>query len=88
VKYEAGIDIDAAAFINNQDKKTRRILCVHLESLERDPFYGKGGDQELLNTRPGVKIYRLHTGQSFTAIYVIEENPVPVTEAMTIGQVH
>ena len=88
MKFAVGLDIDAAAFINTQDKKTRRIIHTHLKSLEDDPFPGKGGDKELLNTRPGVKIYRIHIGRSFTAMYVIEENNVLVTEVMTIGQAH
>lgn len=86
--YDVAIDIDAAAFINTQNVKTRRIIHSHLKSLEDDPFYGKGGDKELLNTRPGVKIERLHIGRSFTAIYIIEEHSVLVTEVMTIGQAH
>jgi mRNA interferase RelE/StbE len=88
LKYEVGLDIDAAAFINTQNEKTRRIIRSHLKSLEDDPFPGKGGDKELLNTRPGVKIYRLHIGRSYTAMYVIEENSVLVTEVMTIAQAH
>jgi mRNA-degrading endonuclease RelE of RelBE toxin-antitoxin system len=88
LKFEVGLDIDAAAFINTRDKKTRRIIHARLKSLEDDPFPGKGGDKELLNTRPGVKIYRLHIGRSFTAVYVFEENTVLVTEVMTIGQAH
>ena len=88
MKFEVGLDIDAAAFINTQNEKTRRIIYSHLKSLEDDPFPGKGGDRELLNTRPGMKIYRLHIGRSFTAIYVIEEHSVLVTEVMTSGQAH
>lgn len=88
MKYEVGLDIDAAAFINTQNEKTRRIIHTHLKSLEADPFPGKGGDKELLNTRPGVKIYRLHIGRTFTAIYVIEGDSVLVTEVMTIEQAH
>jgi mRNA interferase RelE/StbE len=88
LKYEVGLDIDAAAFINTQNEKTRRIISSHLKTLEDNPFPGKGGDRELLNTRPGVKIYRLHIGRSFTAIYVIEEHSVLVTEVMTIEQAH
>ena len=88
MKFEVGIDTDAAAFINRQNVKARRIIHSHLKSLEDDPFPGKGGDKELLNTRPGVKIYRLHIGRTFTAMYVIEENSVLVTEVMTIGQAH
>jgi len=70
-------------FINTQDKKTGRIIHAHLKSLEDDPFPGKGGDKELLNTRPGVKIYRLHIGRVLPAVYVFEENTVLVTEVMT-----
>jgi len=88
LKFEVGIDIDAAAFISKQDLKTRRIIHSHLKLLQHDPFPGKGGDRELLNTRPGMKIYRLHIGRSFTAIYVVEENSVLVTEVLTIGQAH
>ena len=88
MKFEVVLDIDAAAFINTQDVKTRRIIHPRLKLLEDDPFPGKGGDKELLNTRPGMKIYRLHIGRSFTAIYVIEESSVLVTELMTIGQAH
>ena len=88
MKSEVGLDTDAAAFINRQNVKARRIIHSHLKSLEDDPFPGKGGDKELLNTRPGVKIFRLHIGRTFTAMYVIEENSVLVTEVMTIGQAH
>ena len=88
MKFEVGLDIDAAAFINAQNEKTRRIIHSHLKSLEDDPFPGKGGDKELLNTRPGMKIYRLHIGRTFTALYVIEKKSVLVTEVMTIGQAH
>ena len=86
--FEVGIDIDAVAFINAQDKKTRRVISAHLKALEEDPFPGKGGDKELLRTRPGVKIYRLHIGRSFTAIYVIEGGSVLVTEVLSIEQAH
>jgi len=88
VTFDVGIDADAVAFINARDRKTRRIIRTRLESLAEDPFPGKGGDKELLNTRPGVKIYRLHIGRSFTAIYVIEGNSVLVTEVLSIGQAH
>ncbi len=88
MRFEVAVDIDAAAFINAQNAKTRRIIHTHLKSLEDDPFPGKGGDKELLNTRHGIKIYRLHIGRTFTAIYVIEGQTVLVTEVMTIGQAH
>ena len=88
MKFDVAIDIDAAAFINAQNGKTRRIIHAHLKSLEDDPFPGKGGDKELLNTRPGIRIYRLHIARTFTAIYVIEKKSVLVTEVLTIGQAH
>jgi len=88
LNFEVGLDIDAAAFINTQNVKTRRIIHAHLKSLEDDPFPGKGGDKELLHTRPGMKIYRLHIGRTFTALYVVREDSVLVTEVMTIGQAH
>ena len=71
-----------------KDNKSRRIIGIHLKTLEEDPFPGKGGDKELLNLRPGVRIYRLHIGHSFTAFYEIEENSVFVNEIMTIRQAH
>ncbi len=80
MKFEVAVDIDAAAFINTQNSKTRRIIHAHLALLEDDPFPGKGGDKELLNTRPGMKIYRIHIGRSFTAIYVVEGHSVLVTK--------
>jgi mRNA-degrading endonuclease RelE of RelBE toxin-antitoxin system len=88
VKFDVGIDIDAVEFVNLQNEKSRRIIQDHLKSLEHDPFPGKGGDKELLNLRPGVKIYRLHIGRSFTAIYAIEGSSVFITEVMTIEQAH
>jgi hypothetical protein len=54
----------------------------------RRPVLRERGDRELLKTRPGVKIYRLHTGLSNTAILVIEENTVPITGVMTIALAH
>jgi len=72
----------------HRSDKSRRIIKTHLKSLKKDPFFGKGGDKELLNLRPGVKIYRLPIGHSFTAFYEIEGRIVFVNEIMTIDQVH
>jgi mRNA interferase RelE/StbE len=88
VKYVVGIDIDAIEFVNSLPDKPRRIIESHLKTLETDPFPGKGGDKELLKLRPGIKIYRLHIGRSFTAFYQIDGNEVLVTEVMTIEQAH
>ncbi len=43
----------------------------------------KRGDKELLNLRPGVRIYRFHIGRTFTAFYEIEGAVVFVNEIMT-----
>lgn len=86
--FDVRIDIDAIRFVNSQNEKSRRIIGVHLKSLEEDPFPGKGGDKELLNLRPGVRIYRLHIGRAFTAFYEVEGRIVFVNEIMTIEQAH
>jgi mRNA-degrading endonuclease RelE of RelBE toxin-antitoxin system len=88
LSFEAVIDEEALAFINGLDAKSRRIVKSHLKSLEEDPFPGTGGDKELMKLRPGVKIFRLHIGRSFTAFYQIEDNMVFITEVMTIEQAH
>jgi mRNA interferase RelE/StbE len=86
--FEVRIDIDAIGFVNSQSDKSRRIIETHLKALEEDPFPGKGGDKELLNLRPGVRIYRLHIGRKFTAFYEVMEKIVFVNEIMTIEQAH
>ncbi|MFZ2074315.1 MAG: hypothetical protein WAU64_07550 [Methanoregula sp.] len=86
--FEVCIDIDAIGFVNSQNDKSRRIIETHLKALELDPFPGKGGDKELLDLRPGVRIYRLHIGRTFTAFYEIEGAVVYINEIMTIGQAH
>jgi len=88
VKFKVRIDIDAIDFINSQSDKSRRIIEQHLKALEEDPFPGSHGNKELLNLRPGVKIYRLHIARMFTAFYEIEERTVYVNEVLTIGQAH
>ena len=86
--YDIRIDIDAIGFVHSQTEKSQRIIETRLKSLEADPFPGKGGDKELLNLRPGVRIYRLHIGRSFTAFYEVEEKSVFVNEIMTTEQAH
>ncbi len=88
MKYLVRIDTGAIDFINSQTAKSRRIIAKHLKALEDDPYPGSSGDKELLNLRPGIHIYRLHIGRSFTAFYEIEERTVFVNELMTIGQAH
>lgn len=86
--FDVRVDIDALAYFNSLDKKSRRIIRTHLKTLEKDPFPGKDGDKELLNVRPGVKIYRLHIAHSFTAYYEIEGEQVFVNELLSIEQAH
>lgn len=86
--FEVSIDIDAATYVQSLDSKSRRIIRNHLKDLENDPFPGKSGDKELLDLGPGVKIYRLHIGHSFTAFYEIQKNQVFINEIMTIEQAH
>ena len=86
--FEVAVDIDAIAYINTLNDKSRRIILSRLESLTEDPFPRKGGEKELLKLRPGVNIYRLHIGRNFTAFYKIDGNTVLITEIMTIEQAH
>ena len=88
MKFLVRIDTDAIDFINAQTAKSRRIIANHLSSLGEDPYPGSKGDKELLNLRPGVNIYRLHIGRTFTAFYEIEDGIVYVNEVLTIGQAH
>ena len=88
MKFDVCIDIDAIDFINSQTDKRRRIIEKHLKALEEDPYPGSRCNKELLNLRPGVKIYRLHIARMFTAFYEIEERTVYVNEVLTIGQAH
>jgi mRNA interferase RelE/StbE len=86
--FEVYVDVDAGAFIDTLNDKSRRIVRNRLETLAKDPYPGSGGDKELLKLRPGVKIYRFHIGRNFTAYYRIEGNNVFITEIMTIEQAH
>jgi len=88
VNFDVRVDIDALAYFNSLDNKSRRIIRARLKLLETDPFPGKDGDKELLNLRNGVKIYRLHISHSFTAFYEIEGEQVFVNELLSIEQAH
>ena len=88
MNFCVSIDIDAIAYVNSLDDKSKQIIKTHLRTLEHDPFPGKGGDKELLNLRQDVKIFRLHIGRSFTAYYEIEAKSVFVNEILTIEQAH
>jgi hypothetical protein len=88
VKFEVGIDIDAIAFVNSQNDKSRRVIRSKLEILKDDPFPGKAGDKELLELRHGIQVYHLPISHTYTAFYKIMENLVFITEVTTIDQVH
>ena len=88
MKFEVGIDIDAIAFVNAQNDKSRRIIRSKLEILNEDPFPGKAGDKELLELQHGIQVYRLHISHTYTAFYKIMGNLVFITEVTTIDQAH
>jgi len=88
VTFFVSIDIDAVSFVHSLDGKSRRIIRNQLQKLQNDPFPGKGGDKELLDLGPNVKIYRLHIARSFTAFYQIEGDQVLISEILTIEQAH
>ena len=88
MKFEVGIDIDAIAFVNSQNDKSRRVIRSRLGILKDDPFPGKAGDKELLELRHGIQVYRLHVSHTYTAFYKIIGNRVFITEIMTIDQAH
>ena len=91
MKYRIAIRKRSAAFLNELDDKSRRIVRSRLAALEDDPFPGKGGDKELIKApkgEPDEKVYRLHIGRTFTAFYRIEGKTVYVTEVLTIEQAH
>jgi hypothetical protein len=88
VKFEVGIDIDAIAFVNSQNDKSRRVIRSRLEILKDDPFPGKAGDKELLELRHGIQVYRLHISHKYTAFYKIMGKRMFITEVMTIDQAH
>lgn len=79
----------AADFLSSLPEKSQRIIKEKLAVLKTDPYPGKTGDKERLNTEE-MDIYRLHIGRSFTALYIIhaDESMVEITHLMTIEQAH
>jgi mRNA interferase RelE/StbE len=84
------IDEDAQEFLDNLPKKSHDIVKAKLRVLESDPFPGKGGDKEQLNSPKRKELYRLHIARSFTALYhiVLEEKTVKILWLATIEQAH
>ncbi len=76
--------------INCLPDKTRRIIKIALERLEKDPYPGTHGDKEKLVLKGGGVIYRLHISRSYTAFYDIEKEKkmVIVQEILPIDQAH
>ena len=76
--------------INELPEKTRRILFNTLETPEKNPWPGSGGDKEKLHTEKEIEIYRLHIGRTFTALYTIDtkNHLVRIHDLMTIEQAH
>ena len=79
----------AAEFLKALPEKSQRIAREHLAILKTDPFPGRGGDKERLNTE-GMEVYRLHIGRSFTVLYLIHTNKsmVEITHLMSTEQAH
>ncbi|MFA7304639.1 MAG: hypothetical protein WC015_09065 [Methanoregula sp.] len=79
----------ALEFLNALSDKSQRIAREHLAILKTDPYPGRGGDKERLNT-DGMEVFRLHIGRSYTALYLIhsDKNMVEVTHLMSTEQAH
>lgn len=90
VNYLVLIDIDAKEFLDNLPTKSRNIVKTKLRILETDPFPGKGGDKELLNSPKYKRVYRLHISRSYTAFYRIylKEKTVIILWLGTIQKAH
>ncbi len=84
------IDEDAQEFLDNLPIKSHDIVKAKLRVLEDDPFPGKGGDKELLNSPKHKGLYRLHIARSYTAFYHIflDEMTVKILWLGTIEQAH
>jgi mRNA-degrading endonuclease RelE of RelBE toxin-antitoxin system len=77
----------AAEFLKALPEKSQRITREHLAILKTDPYPKRGGDKERLE---GMEVYRLHTGRSFTVLYLIHTNKsmVEITHLMSTEQAH
>ncbi len=78
VDYDVVIDIDAQEFLDSLPKKSRDIIKAKPKILITDPFPGKGGDKESLNSPKHKAVYRLHISRSYTAFYRIEGRTVMI----------
>ena len=88
VAFEVVIDEEADEFLQNLPKKHRDNVKTKLRVLETDPFPGKGGDKELLNSPKHKVLYRLHISRTYTAFYRIEGKTVMILWLGTIEQAH
>ncbi len=82
------IDRKALKYLTELPEKSRRLIKKKCHALAEDPFPGQGGDKELLHLN--YKLYRLHSGRSFTVFYQIceEDKLVKILEITTIDKAH
>lgn len=87
--YDILVAQEVAAFLDELDEKSERIVRENLEQLV-SPYPGEGpGDKERITWR-GDEVYRLHIGRTWTAFYDILEadKEVRVLRIMPIDQAH
>lgn len=82
--------MDALAFIRQLPDKSQEIIDGKIKTLKDDPYPGRRGDKELLNTGKGKKVYRLPIGHRYTVFYRVSKDKkiVYITDVMTIEQAH
>lgn len=88
VDFEVVIDVEAKEFLDHLPKKSHNITKNKLSILKTDPFPGKGGDKELLNSPKHKEVYRLHISRSYTAFYRIVGKTVVVLWLGPIEKAH
>lgn len=88
VDFDVVIDEEADEFLKKLPKKSRNIVKGELRILETDPFPGKGGDKELLNSPKHKDVYRLHISRTYTAFYRIEGKTVMILWLGSIEKAH
>lgn len=88
VDFDVVIDEEADEFLKKLPKKSRNIVKGKLRILETDPFPGKGGDKELLNSPKHKDVYRLHISRTYTAFYRIEGKTVMILWLGSIEKAH
>ncbi len=88
VDFEVVIDVEAKDFLDHLPKKSRNIIKTKLSILKTDPFPGKGGDKELLNSPKHKEVYRLHISRFYTAFYRIEGKTVVILWLGSIEMAH